>query len=462
MKFVLLFLMKIQTLNILLKKYLILLFVRLGDFVLGNIYLKTIKEWNCFDKMSSEELTKIQSIRLQKTILEAKSTIPFYIDFFKNYPFSQKITDFPILTKEILREEKENLVSNQFKIKKLQKNYSSGSSGIQSYSYVEKKYKYFLQGIQTHWYMWNNYNIGDSVLQFGISPNRIFPKNIKDLVYNIQYINAFSLSNEDMVIAARKMIVNKTKFIIGYPSAINEFAKVVVENDLNYKIDGIITLGDKLFSHFIKNFNVAFINPKIIDTYGCAEGLLMACTDENNYYYIMSPHVYIEIVDDLGNLVPDGIMGNVLVTSLTNPAMPLIRYKLGDLAIKLPIEKYPKNRKYNYPMFEKIIGRETDLIYTTNGKTLTVHSFTGIVEFYPEIKQFKIIQKEKESIFFEYVLDANFIFSDSVLVEIEKKINKLTDNRLKTVFINVEKILSTPSGKPQIIESYIKNNKNES
>lgn len=432
--------------------------VRIGDFILGNLYLKTIKEWNNFDKMSEEKLIDIQNQRLEKTLLHAKKTIPFYINYFKNKP-SGSIIDFPVLTKEILRSEKENLVSNLFKIKNLQKNYSSGSSGIQSYSYVEKNYKYFLQGIQTHWYIWKNYQIGDAVLQFGISPNRTFPKNIKDIIYNVQYVNAFSLSYDNMLMEAKKMITNKTKFIIGYPSAINEFAKVILENNLNHKIDGIITLGDKLFPHFVKNFNLAFENPKISDTYGCAEGLLMACSDDNPYYYIMSPHVYIEIVDDFGQLLPDGIMGNVLVTSLTNQAMPLIRYKLGDLAIKLPKEKCPKDRKYNYPMLEKIIGRETDLVYSNSGKILNVHSFTGIIEFYPEIKQFKIIQKEKSNIDFEYITDNNFNFTTEILIQIEEKINKLTESSLKIEFIKVDNIAATPSGKPQIIESYIKNNK---
>lgn len=432
--------------------------VHIGDVFMGNLYLKTIKEWQGFDKMSEEKLIAIQKQRLEKILLHAKNTIPFYIDFFKNRN-SNSVTDFPVLTKEILRSEKENLVSNVFKIEKLQKNYSSGSSGIQSYSYVEKNYNYFLQGIQTHWYIWKNYQIGDAVLQFGISPNRNFPKNIKDIIYNVQYVNAFSLSYDNMLLEAKKMIANKTKFIIGYPSAINEFAKIVIANNLNHKIDGIITLGDKLFPHFVKNFNLAFDNPKISDTYGCAEGLLMACTDDNPYYYVMSPHVYIEIVDAFGNPVPDGIMGNVLVTSLTNQAMPLIRYKLGDLAIKLPRDNYPENRKYNYPMLEKIVGRETDLVYTSSGKILNVHSFTGIIEFYPEIKQFKIIQKEKSSIDFEYITDSNFKFTATVLLEIEEKLNKLTDNSLKIEFIKVDNIATTPSGKPQIIESYIKNNK---
>ncbi|MBC8883681.1 AMP-binding protein [Flavobacterium piscinae] len=249
---------------------------------------------------------------------------------------------------------------------------------------------------------------------------------------------------------------NKIEYIIGYPSAINEFARVLIEKKLNYKIKGVISLGDKLFPHFRKNFNTAFKNPTIIDTYGCAEGILMACTCDLDYFYIMSPNVVIEIVDDYGKQVKDGEMGNVLVTSLTSYAMPLIRYKLGDLAIKLPKEKYPKDRKFNYPILEKIIGRETDVVVTPNDRTLIVHSFTGIVEFYPEIKQFKIIQETINKIIFEYIVDEFFPFREDVLHEIKTKIDFLADNSLIIEFLKVDEIKPTPSGKPQIIESKIK------
>ncbi|MBA4154640.1 AMP-binding protein [Flavobacterium sp.] len=440
---------------ILFKNLLIETIVTLGDKVLNAKYLKSLKDWNQFDSMSETELEKIQKINLNKMLLHASKTVPFYKNYFnsKNSTAELSLSDFPILTKEILREQKENLVSDKYDVTSLQKNFSSGSSGIQSYSYTDKKHKYYLQGLQTHWYMWSDYKIGDAVLQFGMSPNRVFPKNMKDIFYNVHYLNSFALDETKLKETAQLLKKKKIEYIVGYPSAINEFAKTLIKHNLNYKIKGVISLGDKLFPHFRKNFVAAFKNPKIIDTYGCAEGILMACTNDLDYYYVMSPAVEIEIVDDFGNPVSDGEIGHVLVTSLVSYSMPMIRYKLGDLAIKLPKDKYPKNRAFQYPILEKIIGRETDVVITPNNKTLIVHSFTGIVEYYPEIKQFKIIQENKEAILFEYIVDEFFTFKESVLDEIKSKIDLLTDKTLKIEFRKVEFIKSTPSGKPQIIES---------
>lgn len=431
--------------------------VSLGDKILGANYLSSLHMWNKYDTFSESKLEEIQDENLKKILHHTSTNVPYYQNYFLNKDVS-KITlqDFPILTKEILREQKENLVSNKHNVNNLQKNYSSGSSGVQSYAYTDKKYKFYIQGIHSHWYMWSGYKIGDPILQFGMSPNRVFPKNLKDIFYNVHYLNSFSLNESKLIEAAAILQKNKIEYIIGYPSAINEFAKVLIEKKINYKIKGVISLGDKLFPHFRKNFNTAFKTPTIIDTYGCAEGILMACTCDLDYFYIMSPNVVIEIVDDYGKQVKDGEMGNVLVTSLTSYAMPLIRYKLGDLAIKLPKEKYPKDRMFNYPILEKIIGRETDVVVTPNKRTLIVHSFTGIVEFYPEIKQFKIIQETIDKIIFEYIVDEFFPFREDVLYEIKTKIDFLADNSLIIEFLKVDEIKPTPSGKPQIIESKIK------
>ena len=438
------------------KSFFVKTIITLGDKLMGSKYVKTILEWNAFDKMSEKELDEIQKKGLKSIINHAFHTVPYYKEYFNNITTNVSIKDFPILTKELLREQKERLISNEFSENMLQKNYSSGSSGIQSFSFSEKKHKYFLQGIQSHWYLWSGYKIGNPVLQFGISPKRTFPKNIKDLLYNVHYLNSFSLDKQDHLHTIQTVKNKKIEYIIGYPSAINEFAKVMIEAGENHTIKGIISLGDKLFPHFKNNFNKAFNTPKIIDTYGCAEGLLMACSNDLEYYYIMSPHVYIEIVDDFGNEVNDGQLGHVLVTSLTNKAMPMIRYKLGDLAIKLPREKYPKDRKFNYPLLEKIVGRETDVILTPNGKTLIVHSFTGIVEYYPEIKQYKITQNELDSILFEYITDENFNFTEASLLSIQKEIDLLTAGTLEIKFEKVASIKASPSGKPQIIESSLK------
>ena len=420
-----------------------------GDVFFGGTYLKHLKSWRLFDKKSESELLTIQEQKLKDALQYAKKHVPYY----KNVEASS-LSGFPVLTKDLLRNHVNDLVSDEFDINKLDKHHSSGSSGIQSFAYMSKDHTFYLRALQTHWWHWSGYNVGDNLLQFGISQKRSFLKKLKDLFYRCTYVKAFGLSETELESVLRKVSHKKRLFIAGYPSVINQLAKASLNSNIKPHVSGVICFGDKLFEHYKKNIHQAFgSQTTIVDTYGCAEGLLMACKSDLNYYYIMSPHVHIELVDDDGNAVEDGVMGNVLVTSLTNKAMPLIRYKLGDLAIKLPKEHYPKNCLLNYPLLQKVVGRETDIVKTTKGITLNIHSFTGVLEYYQAIKQYKIIQNTLERIEIEYIVDENQSFHVDILSEIKKKLNDLTHHCLEINFKKVDFISPTKSGKPQIIES---------
>lgn len=432
----------------------------IGNKLFGGKYLQTLKQWQEYDTLSKEKLLTIQEKNLKEILNYAILKVPYYQDlkYDNNISSSENLKNFPILTKEILRDPQNELVSVDFKKETLRKNFSSGSSGIQSFSYSEKKNVFYLQGISYHWYMWGGFELGDPVLQFGISPNRTLPKKLKDIFFKVNYQEAFALNDEICRKIYEDVRKDKIKHIIGYPSAINQFAEFLIKNNLQVKIQSIVSLGDKLFKHFEKNFKNAFKDPLVIDTYGCAEGFLMACRYDLPYYYVSAPHVYLEIVDDNGEAVEDGQLGHVLVTCFSNRAQPFIRYKLGDLAIKLPREKYPKNRKFNYPLLERIVGRETDIVKTPNGKTLIVHSFTGIIEYFPDIKQYQIIQEEEDSIIIKYIVDDLIPLKSNTLDKIKQQIDRLTDNSLQINFEETDFIADSPSGKPQIIKSLLKDN----
>lgn len=429
----------------------------MGDLLFNGNYLKTLKQWEKYDHYSEEDLLKIQEKSLRAILEYAIKNVPFYhnIEYNPQENSYQNLQKFPILTKQLLRQERENLVSKEFNVEDLRKNFSSGSSGVQSFSYSEKKNVFYLQGISSHWYQWGGFQMGDPILQFGMSLKRTLPKKLKDIFYRVQYENAFALSDPDYERIYRNLKKKNIKHIIGYPSAINGFAAYMVAKNYQYSIMSVISLGDKLFEHFEVNFNKAFNNPKIIDTYGCAEGFLIACKNDIPYYYISSPHVHVEVVDDNNNEVKEGEIGHVLITCFSNLAQPFIRYKLGDLAIKLPRELYPENRNFQYPLLQRIIGRETDVVKTPNGRTLIVHSFTGLIEYYPDIRQFQIIQEKLDEITIKYITDDLIPLQENTLYEVEQKINKLTDNTVKIVFEKTDFIPSSPSGKPQIIKSLL-------
>jgi len=68
--------------------------------------------------------------------------------------------------------------------------------------------------------------------------------------------------------------------------------------------------------------------------YGTTEGFVISATCENGNHHQLTPQTYVELLDKNGNEVKAGEIGYVVVTRLDAFSFPLIRYYLGDLAIK--------------------------------------------------------------------------------------------------------------------------------
>ena len=236
--------------------------------------------------------------------------------------------------------------------------------------------------------------------------------------------------------------------MFGYASSLFVLAQTAEKYSLNVTFDLAMSQGDKLFEHYRKKIESVF-NCKVVEDYGLNEGIMIGQKKDLPYFYIYTPSVYLEIVDEFDQPVPDGTMGRIIATKLDGYAMPLIRYNTGDLGIMLPRAEYPPERDLQFPLLKTVIGRNTDIIKTKDGKSLIVHSFTGVFEFFPEILQFQIIQDSVEDVIIKYIPSDSFYLP--VLDKIEKMLRERTNTDLFIKWKRVSSIPSSKSGKPQII-----------
>src|SRR3954471_1580852 len=98
-----------------------------------------------------------------------------------------------------------------------------------------------------------------------------------------------------------------------------------------------------------------------VDIYGLAEvmgpGVANECVETKDGLHVWEDHFYPEVIDPLtGEVRPEGEEGELVFTSLTKQAMPVIRYRTRDLTRLLPGTARPMRR------MEKITGRTDDMI----------------------------------------------------------------------------------------------------
>ncbi len=98
-----------------------------------------------------------------------------------------------------------------------------------------------------------------------------------------------------------------------------------------------------------------------VDIYGLSEvmgpGVAQECVETKDGLHIWEDHFYPEIIDPVsGEVLPDGAEGELVFTSLTKQAMPVIRYRTRDLTRLLPGTARTMRR------MQKITGRSDDMI----------------------------------------------------------------------------------------------------
>ena len=98
-----------------------------------------------------------------------------------------------------------------------------------------------------------------------------------------------------------------------------------------------------------------------IDIYGCSEaigpGVSVECIEDKDGLHIWEDHFYPEVVDpETGAVLPDGEAGELVITSLTKEACPIVRYRTRDLTRLLPGTARTMRR------MRRVTGRNDDML----------------------------------------------------------------------------------------------------
>ena len=121
---------------------------------------------------------------------------------------------------------------------------------------------------------------------------------------------------------------------------------------------------------------------KFWDDYGSAEFGSMACEcDQHDGLHVFEDMFVVEVVDDAGQPVPDGVSGWILVTDLMNHAMPLIRYCIGDVGF---IDSTPCDCGRTSPRLT-VQGRAHDVLVSGSGTWKTHDDVVDFCESFPGV-----------------------------------------------------------------------------
>jgi len=152
-----------------------------------------------------------------------------------------------------------------------------------------------------------------------------------------------------------------------------------------------------------------------MDIYGLSEimgpGVAMECADSKGSPTIWEDHFYPEIIDPVtGEVLPDGEMGELVFTSLSKEALPMIRYRTRDLTRLLPGSARAMRR------IDKITGRSDDMLI-----------IRGVNVFPTQIEEQVLKVKQLSAAYELHVYRNGNLDSMDVLVELKPEHEHLSD-----------------------------------
>src|SRR5436305_5484158 len=150
-------------------------------------------------------------------------------------------------------------------------------------------------------------------------------------------MNAFAMSPESMRRFIDVLNCKHPRLIVAYAQAIYELARFAEREKLSVAPQrAVLTSAGTLYPFMREKISHVF-GCEVYNLYGSREVSDMAWELPGLKGLWAPPWAnFIEIVDEKGVPVPAGTEGNIAVTCLTNYAMPLIRYWIGDRGALLP------------------------------------------------------------------------------------------------------------------------------
>ncbi len=353
----------------------------------------------------------------------------------------------PTLSKHDIRENYDIIISNGYNRKNLLLYKTGGSVGIPLEIYMTHNCSHLKNAFTRMCDRWTGWKYGEPIgaLWGNIPKNKTLKEKIRNyLILPYIYLDTVQLNEESVKKFCKEWKKAQPTLLFGHAHSIYILAKYLVDEvDHPIKPKGIISSSMTLLDNE-KAFIEEVFHVKVFNRYGCEEVSLIACECEKHKgLHINTEHLYVEFLNSDGTHAKHGVEGEIVVTDLLNKAMPLIRYKVGDVGI--PID-HDCSCGRGAPLMSRVSGRTADFLIRVDGtKIAGISIIENTLTKIPGIEQMQIIQKSLFEIIVNIVPDEKYISDTEKAIT---KYFKITFGGNVHVAVNkVDKILKSDNGK---------------
>ncbi|MDY6822551.1 MAG: hypothetical protein SWH68_01950 [Thermodesulfobacteriota bacterium] len=384
---------------------------------------------------------RISEKKFVETVKNAVSDVPFYRQRFAEAGISagdihslNDIQKLPFLSKEDVRNNfPENIVSKKFNINECYYSATTGSTGRSlPIIFSAKTFAYYLT-TSLRVYTLVGYRPWHKIAYI-----KYTKVETPDLGPFFKTIHIPSIERIEEQI--KKLKNSRANILTGYASIILELAKNVLTEDLREINLKFISVNSEMSTKSQRDYISNVFNCPVYDEYSTEETWMIASQCRAGSYHIFSDNVWIEFLDKDGRNVKPGETGEIIITTLNSPAMPLIRYKIGDLGVP---GKANCSCGCGFQVLESFEGRADDSFVLPDGSFVSslklLNTFTMYIKKYLHlIEEFRIVQRTPEQVEIELVRGRDY--SDVHVQELTASLSRILGDSVEIIIRNVDEI----------------------
>jgi phenylacetate-CoA ligase len=358
------------------------------------------------DRATIEEC---QTRRLQELLLHCHQHVPYYRKVLEESGVARdgkvhldRFRDIPLLGKDTIRENREDLISDDRGRRRTYHNTSGGSTGEPVDLLQDNIYK------SMNWATVLFYNhvlgkeLGDREVKLWGSERDILrgslgtKARIENFLYNRLLLNSFRMTPVTFREYVEKINRFHPKSIWAYVDSILELARFVDNEGLTVLPVPVTIVTAGTLTPEIREYVERRMGTSVYNQYGSREvGPIAAECGAKTGLHLFEWSQYVEVVDPGGKPVAPGETGEVVITLFSNRSMPLVRYRIGDTAVQTDrICTCGRNTR----LLAAVTGRLTDYFVRRDGTLVHGEYFTHIFYHRGWARRFQVVQEEYDRI----------------------------------------------------------------
>jgi phenylacetate-CoA ligase len=413
------------------------------------------------DELDAEALAELQRGKLATMLRHARANVPFYGDVIpadaadavaQGEPLHA--AGLPVLTKALIRDHLDALTANNLPRERFKANSTSGSTGEPTRFMTDIHATVWRRAVDVRNQRWLGVDLGErAALLWGSQIDNRLAHSLRGRLHGWVTrqcaLDAYDLSDARMAAYLRRLQQYRPSLLTGYPSVLERFGRWCEARDERIaSLKGVICSAEALYEEQ-RSAIEATLHAPVFNRYGCREvGCIAHERPGSRVLLINADRLVVELLDERGRPSRPGDLGYVHVTDLDSFAMPLIRYRIGDLAVAG--EPRPGSP---WPVLERVEGRSLDVIRSPDGRAVGGTFWTILLRNRPGLRQFQVIQDDPGRVRVLYVPEGSGGQPD--FDYFRAGIRKACGPQLAVDFEQVERILPEQNGKFRVVKSLL-------